>query len=167
MNETSFYAPDALAARLVTLYQKEGSGIVPRPNPNFLSSKTCFSGGGGLMSTAQDYLQFAQMLANGGELNGTRLLSPGTVTLMGTVHVPDTLPGRAPGEGYGLSMRVVQDAVAGNIRLSKGSFGWSGGFGTHFWVDPKEGIVGILMVQTLFNVMQPEFENAVMQAIVK
>lgn len=167
MTETSFYAPDALTPRLVTSYQKEGTGIVARPNPNFLSSRSYFSGGGGLMSTAQDYLQFALMLANGGELNGKRLLSPRTVALMASVHAPDTLPGRSPGEGYGLSMRVVHDAVAGNIRLSNGSFGWSGAFGTHFWVDPKEGIVGILMIQTPINEMRPEFENAVMQAIVK
>ena len=119
------------------------------------------------MSTAQDYAQFALMLANGGEWNGKRLLSPRTVALMSSIHVPDTLPGRRPGEGYGLGVRVIQDAVAGDIRISNGAFGWSGAFGTHFWVDPKEKLVGILMIQTPIGEMRPEFENAVMQSIIE
>jgi len=123
--------------------------------------------GGGLISTVDDYSHFAQMLANGGELYGHRLLSPRTVKYMASVHIPDTLPGRAPGEGYGLTVRVVQDAIAGNIRISDGSFGWSGVYGTHFWVDPKEEIVAVMMCQTSIGPMRNEFENAVMQAIVK
>jgi CubicO group peptidase (beta-lactamase class C family) len=71
------------------------------------------------------------------------------------------------GEGYGLSVRVLSDAVVGGSRLSDGSFGWSGAFGTHFWVDPKEEIVAILMIQTPIREMRPEFENAVMQAIIE
>ena len=78
------------------------------------------------------------MLANGGELNGERLLSPRLVELMGSVFAPDTLPGRPRGESYGLSVRVVNDPVARNSFLSEGSFGWSGAYGTHFWVDRKE-----------------------------
>ncbi len=100
-------------------------------------------------------------------MNGKRLLSPRTVTFMASVHVPDTLPGRPLGEGYGLSVRVVNHAVAGGSRVSDGSFGWSGVYGTHFWVDPKEEIVAILMIQTPVRDMRPEFENAVMQAIIK
>ena len=101
-----------------------------------------FSGGGGLFSTAEDYLQFALMLINGGQLDGKRLLSPRTVELMASVFAPDTLPGRPPGEGYGLSVRVVDDPAARNTFLSKGSFGWSGAFSTHFFIDPSERIVG-------------------------
>ena len=86
---------------------------------------------------------------------------------MAAVHIPDTLPGRPVGEAYGLSVRVVNHAVAGGSRLSDGSFGWSGAYGTHFWVDPKEELVAILMIQTPVREMRPEFENAVMQAIVK
>jgi CubicO group peptidase (beta-lactamase class C family) len=107
------------------------------------------------------------MLLNGGELNGTRLLSPRTVAYMSSVHAPDTLPGRNPGEGYGLSVRVVHNAAASGSRVSNGSFGWSGAFGTHFWVDPKEDLIAVLMIQTPVNDMRPEFENAVMQAIIK
>ena len=64
-------------------------------------------------------------------------------------------------------MRVVQDAVSGNHRVSDGAFGWSGAYGTHFWVDQKEDLIAVLMIQTPIGEMRPEFENAVMQAIVK
>jgi CubicO group peptidase (beta-lactamase class C family) len=83
--------------------------------------------------------------------------------------VPDTLPGRAPGRGFGLSVQVVSDPIAAGYRVSKGSFGWDGAFGTHFWVDPKEKIVGILMIQTdnPNRQLDRDFENAVMQSIVE
>lgn len=166
MNDTSFYPSEALMPRVVGSYRKTEKGLELLANPNFLSSRSYFSGGGGLMSTAQDYAQFALMLANGGEWNGKRLLGPRTIALMASVHAPDTLPGRRKGEGFGLSVRVVQDSVGGDIRVSNGGFGWSGAFGTHFWVDPKEKIAAILMIQTPINVMRPEFENAVMQSII-
>ena len=107
------------------------------------------------------------MLLNGGVLNGKRLLSPKTVELMSSVHAPDTLPGRAPGRSFGLSVQVVNNAIASNYRVSDGSYGWDGAFGTHFWVDPKEKVVGILMVQTSNQELMRDFENAVMQAIVE
>jgi CubicO group peptidase (beta-lactamase class C family) len=132
-----------------------------------MSSKVYFAGGGGLVSTVDDYSHFAQMLANGGAFNGKRLLSPRTVRLMASVHLPSTLPGRVAGEGFGLSVRVIENAVAGNHRISNGSFGWSGAYGTHFWVDPVEEIVAVMMIQTPIRQMRPEFENAVMQAIVQ
>lgn len=120
------------------------------------------------MSTAEDYLMFAQMLANGGQLNGKRLMSRRSVELMASVHAPDTLPGRSSGEGYGLSVRVISDSGARGTMLSNGSFGWNGAFGTHFWIDPKEQLVAILMIQTTPNVeIRGEFETAVMQAIIE
>jgi CubicO group peptidase (beta-lactamase class C family) len=119
------------------------------------------------MSTAESYARFAMMLANGGELNGVRILSPRTVELMGSMFISDTLPGRSPGEGYGLSVRVVNDPVKRITSLSKGSFGWSGAYGTHFFVDPSKHLVGVLMVQTPANAMRDDFENAVMQAVVE
>jgi CubicO group peptidase (beta-lactamase class C family) len=167
MPETSHYPTDAQMPRLVTAYQKNDKGLVKTQNSLSMSSKVYFAGGGGLVSTVDDYSRFAQMLANGGELNGKRLLSPVTVKLMSSVHIPYTLPGRAPGEGFGLSVRVIQDAVAGNIRISDGSFGWSGAYGTHFWADPKQDIVAVMMIQTPIREMRPEFENAVMQSIIK
>ena len=118
------------------------------------------------MSTVLDYAQFALMLANDGELNGVRLLSPRAVDLMDSVFAPDTLPGRPRGESFGLSMRVVNDPAARNSFLTQGSFGWSGAYGTHFWVDPKEKLLAILMVQTPDQIRPMDFETAVMQALV-
>jgi len=167
MPNTSHYPTDAQMPRLVTAYQKTDKGLVKNENSLSMSSKVYFAGGGGLVSTVDDYSHFAQMLANGGELYGKRLLSPRTVKLMSSVHIPYTSPGRTTGEGFGLSVRVMQDAIVGNHRVSDGSFGWSGAYGTHFWIDPKEDVVAVMMIQTPIREMRPEFENAVMQAIVK
>jgi len=167
MPNTSHYPTDAQMPRLVTAYTKGEKGLVKNQNSLSMSSKVYFAGGGGLVSTIDDYSHFAQMLANGGELFGHRLLSPRTVKLMSSVHIPSTLPGRTTGEGFGLTVRVMQDAIAGNHRVSNGSFGWSGAYGTHFWVDPQEDIVAVMFIQTPIREMRPEFENAVMQAIVK
>ena len=167
IRDMSFYSTEALEPRMPTVYEITPNGMRKSANANRMSSRVYFAGAGGLIATAEEYLKFGQMLLNGGELNGKRLLSPRTVGYMTSVHVPDTLPGRPAGEGYGLGVRVVNHAVAGASRLSDGSFGWSGAYGTHFWVDPKEEIVAVLMIQTPVRDMRPEFENAVMQAIVK
>ena len=82
-----------------------------------MNNPTYLSGGGGLMSSAEDYLQFGQMLANRGELNGNRLLGPKTVELMSSVFVPDTLPGRAKGRGFGLSVQFISDHIAANTPI--------------------------------------------------
>jgi CubicO group peptidase (beta-lactamase class C family) len=167
MPETSHYPTDTQMPRLVTAYRMGDEGMVETQNSLSMSSKVYFAGGGGLVSTVDDYSHFAQMLASGGAFDGKRLLSPRTVRLMASVHVPSTLPGRVAGEGYGLSVRVIENAIAGNHRISNGSFGWSGAYGTHFWVDPVEEIVAVMMIQTPIRQMRPEFENAVMQAIVQ
>ena len=113
-------------------------------------------------------LMFGMMLAAGGQWNGKRLLSPKTVELMSSAFVPDTLQGRPPGRGYGLSVQGVTDPIRAGYRVSAGSFGWDGAYGTHFWVDPKEKIVGLFMVQAAGpnRSMNPDFENAVMQALI-
>ena len=167
MKDTTFSATPAQASRAATMYQRTANGLQRSQNQNALSSTVYFSGGGGLSSTAEDYFKFAQMLVNGGELNGKRLLGRRTVEQMGSAYIQDTLPGRPRGEGWGLSVRLVTDAAARNTSLSTGSFGWSGAFGTHFWVDPKEKLVAILMVQTSNQEMTRDFETAVMQAIVE
>jgi CubicO group peptidase (beta-lactamase class C family) len=123
------------------------------------------------MSSAADYLQFAQMLLNGGELNGKRLLSPRTVELMASNHVGDMFNGKlgrpAHGLGFGLIVQVVEDNVAAGLRVSNGSFGWDGAFGTQVWVNPKEKMITVIMIQTQVAQVQRDFENAVMQAIVE
>jgi CubicO group peptidase (beta-lactamase class C family) len=84
---------------------------------------------------------------------------------MRSVFVPDTLPGRPSGESFGLSVRVISNPAARNTFLSQGAFGWSGAYGTHFWVDPKEKVIGILMTQTPNQEVRGDFENAVMHAV--
>ncbi len=169
MTTTAFHPGDANWPRVASAYHRaEGPALQKVETPNRLQSKTYFSGGGGLVSTAEDYAQFAMMLASGGQWNGKRLPSPKTVELMASVFVPDTLPGRRAGLGYGLSVVVVADPIRAGQRVSAGSFGWDGAYGTHFWVDPKEKIVGIMMIQTdnPDRQLDRDFENAVMQAVV-
>lgn len=165
MNDTFFWPSDAQRARLVTNYQLVDGKLRPNPNPDSMSSPVYFSGGGGLMSSAESYARFAMMLANGGELNGVRILSPATVALMGSQIIPDSLPGRRPGEGYGLGVRHVSDRAARRTLIATGSFGWSGAYGTHFWVDPAKKLVAVMMLQTPGQSRTEEFETAVMQAL--
>ena len=170
MKDTTFRPTPEQLARIATQY-RGADGALTRVDTKaiWLNSPIYLSGGGGLMSSAEDYLQFGQMLANRGELNGKRLLGPKTVETMSSVFVPDTLPGRAKGRGFGLSVQVISDHIAANTPISNGSFGWDGAFGTHFWVDPKEKIVGLFMIQAAGpnRLMNPDFENAVMQALIE
>ena len=85
---------------------------------------------------------------------------------MGSEFIPASLPGRQPGEGYGLGVRVITDSAARGTWLTAGSFGWSGVYGTHFWVDPEENLVGIVLAQTSSRNFLTDFENIVMQAVV-
>jgi CubicO group peptidase (beta-lactamase class C family) len=169
MKDTFFHPEENRLPRIPTTYHRAGVALQKAENQNRLVSATYFSGGGGLLSTAEDYARFGEMLLEGGQLNGKRLLSPRTVDLMASVFVPDTFPGRSPGRGFGLSVQVVTDPVAAGYRMSSGSYGWDGAFGTHFWVDPKEKIVGIMMIQTdnPNRQLDRDFENAVMQSIVE
>ena len=170
MKDTFFYPPDDRRSRMATLYCKSPNGLQRSATQDGFSSKTLFGAGGGLMSTAEDYLQFAQMLLNGGKLNGHVLLSPRTVQLMASNHVGGMFNGKlgrpAHGMGYGLLMGVIEDAVASGMRVSTGSFGWDGAYGTQAWIDPAEKMVTILMIQTQVVPVQRDFDNAVMQAIV-
>ena len=171
MKDTTFVPRPDQAPRIVTLYDRSASGLTRSEVPGWLSTKTLFSGGGGLWSTAEDYLQFAQMLVQGGELNGKRFLSPRTVTLMSSNHVGDLFArggstGGREGMGFGLTVDVVVDSVAADTPRTTGSFGWGGAFGTNFWVDPKEQLVGVLMVQTPGGPLRADFQQAVRQAII-
>ena len=172
MHDTAFNVPAESMPRVVTLYSRTPDGLEHRPVPEWVATRTLHGGGGGLWSTAGDYLQFAQMLVNRGELNGTRLLGPRIVDLMASNHVGDLYAksgrtGGRPGKGFGLTVDVVLDAaVAREDHRSTGSFGWSGAFGTTFWVDPREELTAILMVQTPGGPLRADFQNAVLQAIV-
>lgn len=168
MTDTFFYR-DGTDARRATLYEHVNGVLTKQTDGPFLNG-AYFSGGGGLASTAADYLEFASMLSAGGERNGVRLLSPRAVELMATVFAPDTLPGRNAGEGYGLGVRVVSDPARRNTWLSKGAFGWSGAYNTHFFIDPETDVVAIFMTQVanlaIRGQLRDDFEAAVMQAVV-
>jgi CubicO group peptidase (beta-lactamase class C family) len=170
MHDTMYFPSEEQRPRLVTLYRLTPQGFEKDPDPDRISSKVYFSGGAGLVSTAHDYVQFAQMLANGGELNGKRLLSPRSVELMSSNHVGGMFNGklRFPerGFGFGLQVAVLEDNVAAGWRLPNGSFGWFGAYGTQAWINPREGLVTLLMIQNLNYEVQRDFENAVVQAII-
>jgi len=168
MPDTGFFAPANKAARVVTMSESTPNGLrsVARTD-----STVYFSGAGGMMSTAEDYLQFAQMMLNGGELNGRRYLSPQTMALMTSNHTGDMVNGQfgrpARGMGFGLSMQVVMDPVAADLRVSKGAFGWAGGTGVSFWVEPAEQIVSIYFVQGgTGGQLRGDVENAIRQSII-
>jgi CubicO group peptidase (beta-lactamase class C family) len=172
MKDTGFYWSPAAAPRLVTLYRRTPDGKLERvPDQNGLSSPTYFSGAGGMVSTAEDYAQFAQMLLNGGELNGRRYLGKRTVESMATNHTGDMVNGQfgrpARGMGFGLGVQVVEDPAASGLAQSKGSWGWAGGYGTNVNIEPAEQMVTIMMMQTSTGALARDFEVAVRQAIVE
>jgi CubicO group peptidase (beta-lactamase class C family) len=162
MVDTDFTVPEAKWSRMATMYSPDGSGglrpmkdpetfggAVMSPIATYKEPKTYYSGGAGLVSTASDYARFAQMLLNGGALEGTRLLSPKSIELMTISHTAD-LPGSAvmgPGAQFGLGFRVITDLAASQSLGSQGMYGWLGIYGTTFWVDPKERMVSIVLVQ--------------------
>ena len=170
MKDTGFVPTPERMARVATVYQRGPNGLAPAANANQLISGTYFSASGGLMSTAEDYLQFAQMLVNGGTLNGRRYLSPKTVELMTSNHTGDMVNGQfgrpARGMGFALGVQVWLDPVAADRRVSPGSFGWEGAYGTHQVMDPAEKMVEIIMMQGANGPLQRDFENAVRQAMI-
>ena len=171
MDNTWFNVPEKEQARLVTIYNRTPSGLRKPAKLLRIGSPVYFSGAGGLTSTAEDYLQFAQMLCNGGQLNGKRILSPWTVGLMLSNNVGELFEGqigRAPkGVGFGLGGEVVVSAVDARLRKPNGSYGWDGAYGTYWWVNRKEQIAVVLFVQTPGRSLQYDFDNAVSQAVIE
>lgn len=132
-------------------------------------------GGHGLFSTAWDYMRFAQMLLNRGELDGVRILAPKIVDLMHMNHVPlallpySVIPGIfAEGYGFGLGSRVLLNVAESALPGSVGEYGWAGAAKTYYWVDPKEELIGVLMTQYMLGVDVPEkdFQVLAYQALV-
>jgi CubicO group peptidase (beta-lactamase class C family) len=176
MRDSYFYLPAAKADRFAALYRpgpdkKIQLAEAAGPESRWIKEPhVYFSGAGGLVSTASDYFRFQQMMLNGGELNGVRLLGRKTVELMIANHtgeLPIWLTG--PGYGFGLGYSVVKDIGATGMPASVGSFGWGGAFCTYFWVDPAEDMIGIVMTQVRpyihLNIRQ-EFQVLACQAIV-
>ena len=182
MTDTDFMVPAAKASRFAACYAATPKGgMVLQDDPQtsfFLKPPTFVSGGGGLVSTAADYLRFCRMLLNGGELDGTRVVSRSTIKLMTSDHLgtrvaapfqPGELLLGTPGYTFGLGFAVRQgDGVAG-VSGSAGEFLWAGYAGTFFWVDPKEEIVGVYMTQAPSPIRayyRRMFKSLVYQALV-
>jgi len=145
LRDTSFHVPESKRHRMATIYR---GGTAPElsPLPRTFGSTTFFAGGGGLFSTARDYLRFAQMLLNGGELEGVRILRPETVAAMTSNQIGDQW---ALGQKYGLGLGLEfePDPAAGKPVVSR--FFWGGFFSTRFWAEPRNELVGVYLTQVL------------------
>ena len=163
MNSTWWNVPPEFQDRRVVIVDRDMSRFFDEPDTEY------FSGSYGLNSTADDYLRFEQMLVNGGELFGNRLLSPRTVRMMASDQVNGLYQGisrQVEGQGFGYTVAVSENPILGDQRRSTGAFGWGGAFGTRSYSDPKEELTAVFMVQQPYRPAQNDFENAVQQAII-
>jgi CubicO group peptidase (beta-lactamase class C family) len=153
MVDTAFYVPKEKLNRFAEFYtyDKDGKlqvvGVKDGLNHDFSAKPALSSGGGGLVSTATDYMRFCQMLLNGGQLDGARILSPLSVELMHTNVLAPSVPILAPGAGFGLDFAVYTDPVAAGGYYGKGSYWWGGAAGTWFWIDPVNDLIVLGMIQ--------------------
>jgi CubicO group peptidase (beta-lactamase class C family) len=151
MVDTGFYVPAEKLKRLAEFYSygKDGRLDVVRGgiNHDFSAKPALYSGGGGLVSTATDYMRFCQMLLNGGKLDGVRLISPRSVELMRTNVLLPGMSTFSPGAGFGLDFAVYTDVVAAGGYYGKGTYYWGGAAGTWFWIDPADELIVIGMIQ--------------------
>jgi CubicO group peptidase (beta-lactamase class C family) len=169
MPDTAFRYTGRQAERLAAVHARRDGTL--QATPRDLSQVAYFSGAGGLSASVEDYLQFAQMLLNRGELAGQRLLGPRTVESMTANHTGDMVNGQfgrpARGMGFGLGMQVVLDPIAADLAVSKGAISWPGGSGVAHWIEPAEELVSIYFIQGgQGGPARQAFENAVRQAII-
>ncbi len=156
MRDTHFFLPAEKHDRLATVYSAGPDGLVRAPDGSSMqsqgqytdSSRQSLSGGAGLLSTAADYGRFLQMLLNGGELDGARLLSPKTVELMTSNHTGE-LPHFYAGNGFGLGFSIRQDLGSQGTPGSVGEFSWLGAYHSIYWVDPQEELVVVYLSQLI------------------
>ncbi|HZM84934.1 MAG TPA: serine hydrolase domain-containing protein [Blastocatellia bacterium] len=155
MDDTGYWVPADKKNRFAKLYAPgEGWTIKPNATPaqtSYLKPAVNFGGGSQTVSTASDYLRFCQMLLNGGELEGVRILSRKTVELMTSDHLGDMPRGGVLGRGYGFGFTMAVSPGPGKTGVvgSEGEYYWGGAAGTRFWIDPKEQMIGIFMIQIL------------------
>lgn len=174
MKDTAFYVPADKRGRFATLYSTNSSGELNPTNGgnvalDYGKEPTMPSGGGGLTSTTADYVRFSQMLLNGGELGGVRILAPSSTTLMRTNRLPPAiLDSReygigffklSPGLGFGLDFAVYVDPGFIGHTVGKGTFTWGGAAGTWFWIDPANDIVFVGMVQRIIDPKSPDMDT--------
>jgi CubicO group peptidase (beta-lactamase class C family) len=161
MKDAGFFVPAEKRSRFAALYdanKNDGLDLNPGSATDYSTQPSMPSGGGGMVSTAEDYYRFAQMLGDDGELSGKRILAPASVKLMTSNHLPQSLlTGEfgigaqqiRPGFGYGYNCAVEYDPAMANLPDGKGTFLWDGAAGTWFWVDPTNDIVFIGMIQRM------------------
>ena len=161
MNDTGFFAPPSDKPRLAALYEGDGQGGIREvdriwgwPVPDYLSRPALESGGYGLVSTAADYARFCQMLLNGGELDGVRLLAPATVELMGTNMISEealetSFGGFDQMQGFGADFDIAIDPRANGSLVGPGTLSWGGAAGTWFWIDPANDVIFVGMIQRM------------------
>lgn len=181
MTDTHFFLPAGKESRLATVYGRTATTALTRapdsptgPVGGELGQgdyargpRAAFSGGAGLLSTASDYARFLQMMLNGGELDGVRLLSPKTVELMTVNHIGTLYP--TPGRGFGLGFETVDDLGRSGRYGSEGEFSWGGAYFSRYWVDPAEQLVTVFMTQLIpsgGSDLQEKLRVLVNQAIV-
>ena len=160
MKDTYFFLPKEKQARLVSLYTQQGNQTKLRIQDSLISlngtfsrdfpktpNGTYFSGGAGLASTAYDYALFGQMLLNGGELNGKRILSPGTIQIMTSNQIGDHLMWGDTNKArrFGLGFGILTEYAEKTLMIPAGSYGWDGMFASHYWTDPKNKMVVVFM----------------------
>jgi CubicO group peptidase (beta-lactamase class C family) len=186
MKDTGFFVPPDKRNRFATLYASGQNGelvLNPGAGPvanDYARQPSLPMGGGGLVSTAEDYLRFAQMLLNGGELDGARILAPATVALMTANHLaPSLMTGEfsigsmtmRPGLGWGYDCAVYTDPLEADAVVGKGTFFWLGAADTWFWVDPTNDLIFVGMTQRMIGPGEPDVatlsQPGVYQALVK
>jgi CubicO group peptidase (beta-lactamase class C family) len=180
MRDAGFYVPADKRDRFVTLYRTGPNGELmadpsaSRRSGNYDVQPPMPSGGGGMVSTAEDYYRFATMLLNRGELDGKRILAPASVNLMMSNHVPvELLTGKfgignasmRPGFGYGYNGAVEFDPAQANLPDGEGTYQWDGAAGTWFWVDPTNDVVFVGMIQRMLGPASPPLEYGSRQVV--
>jgi CubicO group peptidase (beta-lactamase class C family) len=180
MKDTGFHVDPAKASRLASLYSMNQQGaLAPYGAGNLAIDYTkepgMPSGGGGLLSTTTDYLRFAQMLLQGGQLDGVRILAPSSVALMRTNRLPASIRDSnefgigffhvSPGFGFGYDFGVFDNPGVIGRTVGKGSYTWEGAAGTWFWVDPTNDLVFIGMVQRMMDGRNPDMSTLTQAAV--
>lgn len=175
MNDTFFFIPPEKRQRLVTVYMSDSTGHVrrapegPRGQGNYADGpRRSFAGGAGLLSTTRDYGRFLQMILNGGQLDGVRILSPKTVALMTTNQAGTLFDRDSRGSGFSLGFAIVERLGADDL-APVGAYGWGGAYGSGYQVDPKDHLIMLFMMNQLPNSadINAKFRTLVYQALVE
>ena len=171
MKDTAFYVPASKADRFVALktYDAASKSLIAPSGPlvfDYSRPPDTASGGAGLVSTAFDYLRFAQMLLNGGELDGVRILAPATVRLLASNHLADDIRAKSQesfsehtGMGFGVDVAVVLDSAKAGTLRAEGTYDWGGAAGTWFWIDPRNDLIFIGMTQVMDRWKDPQLKS--------